>query len=124
MPQDKLSYKRRWRYYQTSGGACPVEKFLDDLSDEDAKAVLASMKDVRDEGTRIAHYIRNEIYEVISSGKDCTYRVLFSQEGKRENILLALVAFQKKTMKVPDSEIKLAEKRLADWRSRAQKLSR
>ena len=124
MPQDKLSYKRRWRYYQTSGGACPVEKFLDDLSDEDAKAVLASMKDVRDEGTRIAHYIRNEIYEVISSGKDCTYRVLFSQEGKRENILLALVAFQKNTMKVPDSEIKLAEKRLADWRSRAQKLSR
>lgn len=123
MPQDPSFHKRRWRYYQTSGGACPVEKFLDDLSDEDAKAVLASMKDVRDEGTRIAHYIRNEIYEVISSGKDCAYRVLFSQEGKHENILLALVAFPKKTMKVPDSEIKLAEKRLADWRSRARKLT-
>jgi phage-related protein len=123
MLEEQTPYKRRWRYYRTSGGACPMEKFLDDLSDEDAKAILASMKDVREEGTRIAHFIRNEIYEVISSGKNCAYRVLFSQEGKHENILLALVAFPKKTMKVPNSEIKLAETRLADWRSRSRNSS-
>jgi phage-related protein len=120
MSQNPLHHKRRWRYYRTSGGACPVEKFLDDLSDEDAVAVNAAMKEVREEGTRVAHFIRNEIYEVRSPGKDRTYRILFSQEGKHNNILLALEGFPKKTTKVPDAEIRLAETRLADWRSRAQ----
>ena len=123
MSQKPPRYKRRWRYYRNSGGACPIEKFLDDLSDEDVDAVLASMEDVREEGTRIAHFIRNEIYEVISPGKDRNYRILFSQEGKHEHILLALVGFPKKTKKVPDSEIRLAESRLADWRSRGQQSS-
>jgi len=111
-------YKRRWRYYRNRGGACPIEKFLDDLSEADAAAVLAAMKEVREEGTRVAHFIRNDIYEVRGRGKDRIYRILFSQEGKHEHILLALEGFPKKTEKVPDSEIRLAETRLADWRSR------
>lgn len=78
------------------------------------------MKEVRDEGTRVAHFIRNDIYEVLSPGKDRTYRILFTQEGKHDHILLALEGFPKKTTKVPDSEIRLAETRLADWRLRAR----
>src|SRR5450759_5940676 len=108
-------YKRRWRYYRNRGGACPIEKFLDDLSEADAAAVLAAMKEVREEGTRVAHFIRNDIYEVRGRGKDRIYRILFSQEGKHEHNLLALEGFQKKTEKVPDSEIRLAETRLAAW---------
>ena len=68
MSQKPPPYKRRWRYYRTSGGACPIEQFLDDLSDADAEAVLAVMKEVREEGTRVAHFIRNEIYEVLGQG--------------------------------------------------------
>jgi phage-related protein len=34
--------------------------------------------------------------------------------------LLALEGFEKKTQKTPDRLIRLAEKRLADWRSRRQ----
>jgi len=117
-------YKRRWRFYRTSTGSCPVERFLDELSDEDAAAVNAAMKEVQEEGTRVAHYIRNDIYEVRSRGKDRIYRILFSEEGKHNHILLALEGFPKKTQKIPDSEIKLAEKRLEDWRSRARQLSR
>jgi len=90
MSQNPQRYKRRWRYYQTSTGACPVQKFLDELSDEDEAAVHAAMKDVREEGTKIAHHIRNDIYEVRCSGKDRDYRILFSEEGKHNNILLAL----------------------------------
>src|SRR5579863_6097125 len=111
MSQELSHYKRRWRYYRTSGGTCPIEKFLDDLSEADAGAVLAAMKEVREEGTRVAHFIRNEIYEVLCPGKDRTYRILFSQEGMHDQILLALEGFPKKTMKVPDSEIRLAEMR-------------
>ncbi len=50
-------------YYKTSAGACPLEKFLDDLSDADAAVVNAAMKEVQEEGTRVAHFIRNEISE-------------------------------------------------------------
>jgi phage-related protein len=123
MSQNPQRYKRRWRYYQTSTGACPVQKFLDQLSDEDEAAVHAAMKDVREEGNKIAHHIRNDIYEVRCSGKDRDYRILFSEEGKHNNILLALEGFPKKTNKVPDSEINLAEARLKDWRSRGQRSS-
>ena len=123
MSQNPPRYKRRWRYYRTSGGACPIEKFLDSLSDEDAAEVNAAMKEVQEEGTRVAHFIRNDIYEVLSPGKDRTYRILFSEEGKHNHILLALEGFPKKTRKVPNSEIKVAETRLDDWRSRARQLS-
>lgn len=123
MPQDQPFYKRRWRFYRTSGGKCPIEEFLDSLSDEDKAEVAAAMKEVQEEGTRVTHHIRNEIYEVIASGKNRQYRILFSQEGKRDHILLALEGFVKKTEKVPESEIRRAQKRLDDWRSRGQQSS-
>lgn len=118
MSQGPIQYKRRWRYYRTSGGACPVEDFLDSLTEADAAAVLAAMKEVQEVGTQVTHFLRDEIYEVRARGKDRIYRVLFSQEGKHDRILLALEGFPKKTDKVPDREIDLAKKRLADWRSR------
>ncbi len=48
-----------------------------------------------------------------------TIRVLFAEEGRHRKILLSLVVFKKKTQKTPPDEIEKAEKRLADWRSRA-----
>ncbi len=70
MSQKPPRYKRRWRYYRTSGGACPIEEFLDGLSEADVAAVLAAMKEVQEEGTRVAHFLRNEIYEVRGRGRD------------------------------------------------------
>lgn len=112
-------HKRRWRYYRTSAGACPVEDFLDTLTEADAASVLAAMKEVAEEGNKVAHFLRGEIYEVRARGKDRIYRILFAHEGKHDQILLALEGFPKKTDKVPDREVELAEKRLTDWRSRA-----
>jgi phage-related protein len=123
MPQDQSLYKRRWRFYRTSGGKCPIEEFLDGLSDEDKAEVAAAMKEVQEERTRVTHHIRNEIYEVIASGRGRQYRILFSQEGKHDHILLALEGFVKKTEKVPEPEIRRAQKRLYDWRSRGQQSS-
>lgn len=45
-------------------------------------------------------------------------RVLFAGEGSRGQVLLALEAFNKKTQKTPPSIVKLAKRRLADWRRR------
>lgn len=110
--------RRRWRDYRTLSGRSPVEEFIDGLSDTDAAAVLAGMEEVRDRGLRAARRLDGEIWEVRVDGDRVIYRVLFAEEGSRGQVLLALEAFNKKTQKTPPSIIKLAKRRLADWRRR------
>lgn len=112
------SPRRRWRDYRTTSGRSPVEEFIDGLSDGDAAAVLAGMKEVRDRGLHAARRIDGEIWEVRVDGDRVIYRVLFAEEGSRGQVLLALEAFNKKTQKTPPPIIKLAKRRLADWRRR------
>ena len=94
--------------------------FLDGLSDSDAAAVLAGMKDVQINGNRVAHHIDGDIYEVRVAGERQAFRVLYATEGKEDQVLLALEAFSKKTRKTPNQIIQLAKRRLTDWRSRAR----
>src|ERR671911_2343792 len=47
--------------------------------------------------------------------------VLFATEGAKSQVLLAVSAFTKKTQKTPVAEIRLAERRLADWRRRGRR---
>jgi phage-related protein len=110
--------KRRWRDYQTDRGRRPVKEFLDGLSDVDAAAVAASMKDVREHGMVAARHLRSDIYEVRADGDRQSFRILFAQEGEHGQVLLSLSGFSKKTRKTPPEEITLAEKRLRDWRTR------
>lgn len=110
--------KRRWRAYETASRSRPVEDFIDALSDEDAAAVLAAMKDVQIRGLIVARHLRGDIYEVRASGNRQIFRVLFAPEGRYGQILLSPEGFSKKTQKTPPQEIALAEQRLADWRSR------
>lgn len=110
--------KRRWRDYRTVAGRRPIKEFIDALSDTDAAAVVAAMKDVRDTGLAAARHLKSEIYEVRADGDRQTYRVLFAPEGRRSQVFLALEGFSKKTQKTPPEKIRLAERRLADWRRR------
>ena len=112
--------KRRWRDYRTAAGRRPIKEFIDGLSDVDAAAVVAAMKDVRESGLVAARHLRGEIYEVRADGDRQTFRVLFAPEGQRSQILLALEGFSKKTQKTPPEKIQLAERRLADWRRRGE----
>jgi phage-related protein len=112
--------KRRWRDYRTATGRRPIKAFIDGLSDVDAAAVVAAMKDVRETGLVAARHLRGEIYEVRADGDRQTFRILFAPEGQRSQILLALDGFSKKTQKTPPAKIQLAEKRLADWRRRGE----
>jgi phage-related protein len=112
------SIRRRWRAYRTSSGRSPVEEFIDKLSDSDAAAVLAGMEEVRDRGLRAARHLDDDIWEVRVDGDRVIYRILFAEEGRRGQVLLALEGFNKKTQKTPQPVIKLAARRLADWRRR------
>lgn len=95
-----------------------MEKFIDGLSDSDAASVLAGMVEVRDRGLRAARHLDGEVWEVRVDGDRVIYRILFAEEGSRGQVLLALEGFSKKTQKTPPSVIKLAKRRLADWRRR------
>jgi phage-related protein len=95
-----------------------VEEFIDELSDSDAAAVLAGMEEVRDRGLRAARRLDGDIWEVRVDGDRVIYRILFAEEGSRGQVLLALEGFNKKTQKTPPSVIKMAARRLADWRRR------
>jgi phage-related protein len=109
--------QHRWRNYKTAQGGDPVGRFIDDLAEGEATELMAAMKDVETRGLEAARHVRGEIYEVRASGNKRTLRVLFASEGRR--IFLALESFAKKTPKTPPGKIRLAERRLKDWRSRA-----
>lgn len=98
--------------------AAQSEEFIDGLSDSDVAAVLAGMEEVRERGLRAARRLDGEIWEVRIDGDRVIYRVLFAEEGSRGQVLLALEGFNKKTQKTPPSVIKLAKRRLGDWRRR------
>jgi phage-related protein len=78
------------------------------------------MAEVRDRGLVAARHLDGEIWEVRVDGDRVIYRVLFAEEGTRGRVLLALEAFNKKTRRTPRDTIKLAQRRLNDWRRRGE----
>ncbi len=120
MTEQQKHHKRQWREYRTAGGARPVKVFLDALSDEDFAVIRLEMKDIEQEGLRRARHLQSDIYEVRAEAKTQSFRILFAAEGRYHQVLLSLEGFSKKTQKTPPEKIKLAEQRLADWRSRGK----
>lgn len=115
---DLRRHRLRWREYRTHSGRRPVREYLADLPAGDRVEVLAAMAQVRSAGLREARHLGDDVWEVRADGDRVTYRVLFAVEGRTGQVLLALVAFSKKTNKTPPQEIRLARQRLADWRRR------
>jgi phage-related protein len=112
--------QRRWRFYETASGAKPVQSFLDDLTAAEAAEVVAAMKDVAREGLPFARHLRGDIWEVRVEAERKALRVLFSSEGRFQQVLLALEGFTKKTQKTPTRTIEFAERRLPEWKSRGR----
>lgn len=119
---DRPAVRRRWRFYRTAAGGVPVRDFLSSsaLPVADRDEILAAMKDVQVNGLPVARHVRGDIYEVRAAGARAAYRVLFATEGAKNQVLLAVSAFNKKTQKTPPGEIATAERRLADWRARGR----
>jgi phage-related protein len=115
-------YRRQWRFYRSSAGREPVRDFLDQVSDEDAAAIAAAMKQVRDVGRGHVdvNQLRGEIWQVEIDGKRVIYRLLFAEQGKFSQVLLALEIVNKKWQSAKSRHIQLAERRLSDWRKRGR----
>jgi phage-related protein len=115
-------YRRQWRFYRSFAGREPVKEFLDHLPDEDAAAVAAAMKEVRAAGRGHAdvNHLRGDIWQIEIDGARVIYRLLFAEEGRFSQILLALEIVNKKWQTAKNQHIRLAVRRLADWRQRGR----
>ncbi len=118
--------RRQWRFYRTAAGREPVREFLDDerLSAEDAARIAAAMIQVRTSGRADpdVNHLRGDIWQVEIDGVRVIYRLLFAEEGRFGQVLLALEIVNKKWQKAKRQHIELAEDRLADWRRRGRRL--
>jgi phage-related protein len=116
-------HRQRWRFYRSAAGREPVRDFLDELSEEDAAAVAAAMKEVRDSGRGHAdvNQLRGDIWQLEIDGKRVIYRLLFAEEGRFGQVLLALEIVNKKWQSAKSRHIQLAARRLTDWRARGRR---
>lgn len=96
-------------------------EFLQGLSEDDAAEVAAALHAIAKHGIGEARHLEGEIYEVRADGRWETFRILFAQEGKHDQVLLSLEAFSKKTRQTPRAKIEIAKRRLRDWRSRSRR---
>jgi len=108
-------------FYRTQSGDCPVEKFLDLLSDKKVEKVLWVLRIIKSLNLVPKQYFKklastDDIWEVrVQVGKD-TFRILGFFSGG--NLLVLTNAFAKKTQKVPRNEILLAQSRMKDYLQR------
>jgi len=78
------------------------------------------MRDIRESGLAVGRHLRGDLYEVRADGADESYRLLFATEGRKSRILLSLLVLSKRTQRTPMRDLRVAERRLADWRRRAR----
>ncbi len=108
-------------FYKTASGRCPVEEYMDTLSDTQITKITWVLKLVRETRNISTKYFKklvktDDIWEVrIGVGKN-NFRVLGFKHNKE--LIILTNSFQKKTQKTPRGEIKLAEKRKKDYLSR------
>ena len=109
---DQGDVSHRWRIHPV------VDKEMDGLGDEDAVSIHAQMEIVRQDGLKAARHLVEDLYEVEAHGVDSSYRLLFSTEGSKGRILLAVVLHQKHTQRTPKHVIDLAKDRRDRWRAK------
>ncbi|MEX2607831.1 MAG: type II toxin-antitoxin system RelE/ParE family toxin [Kiritimatiellia bacterium] len=113
---------KRIVFYKTEAGRCPVQEYLDTLTDKQVTKISWVLKLVRETDPVPATYLKklvntDDIWEIkVNAGRD-TFRLLGFFKG-REWVILTN-SFQKKTQKTPSKEIKLAERRKKDFLNRS-----
>ena len=122
MIRPTLSVKKV-NFYRTASGKCPVQDYLDTLTDVQAKKVSWVLRLIREIDHVPANYFKklvntDDIWEVkVDVGKD-TFRLLGFFCG--HDLIILTNSFQKKSQKTPVMEIQLAEKRKKEYLGRRQ----
>ena len=114
--------EEQWKIllYQTLQGDSPVKEFIDSLEQKAQAKVYDAINLLRSFGIRLGSpHVKKvtgtEIWELRILGMDSIRVLYIAITGKT---FLILHGFKKKKDKTPPKEIKIAEQRLADHRTR------
>jgi phage-related protein len=108
-------------FYTTTAGRCPVQEHLDDLPDKTVRKIAWVLRVVRDLELVPANYFKklvntDDLWEVrVDVGRN-TFRLVGFFAGRE--LLVLTSSFQKKTQQTPQTEIRIAEERKADYLNR------
>jgi phage-related protein len=108
-------------FYKTDKGKCPVEEYLDSLSNKQAEKVFFVLDLLERMPIVPRNYFKklestNEIWEVRVKFGNNIFRLLRFWDGP--DLVILNHAFTKKTQKIPQKEIKTAENRKDDYFSK------
>lgn len=111
-------------FYKAATGKCPVEEFLDKLSDTQVAKITRVLKLVKELDRVPTKYFKklkntDDIWEVRASSGNNIFRILGFIHN--DSLVVLTNSFQKKTQKTPASEIDLAEKRKKNYLKRRNK---
>jgi phage-related protein len=104
-------------FYTTERGDSPIDDFLDGLNKKSQAKVAAHLSLLEEQGPNLKRpytdVVRGKIRELRIQQSSNQYRILFFFQV-RDQIVLAH-AFTKKTQRLNEKDIELAEKRMQDW---------
>ncbi len=103
-------------FYETQTGNCPIKRFIDKLPEIDQARFLEVLDEIEryglEAGRVIFKPIDGKLWEIKFKAKTKGYRILYVL--LKQNEMIWLHAFAKKTQKIPKAEIKTAYKRLKE----------
>lgn len=110
--------------YRTEIGKCPVEEFLDTLSNKEYEKVHWVFDLIESQNQISTEYLKklvnsDNIWEIRARHGNNAYRFLGFFDGSE--LILLNHAFQKKSQKTPQKEIKIAEKRKKEYLNRRER---
>ena len=112
---------RTIEFYRTTSGRCPVEEFLDSLSDQHAQKVAWVLRLIERLDMVPQQYFKklvgtDDIWEIRAQISGNSYRLLGFFDGS--TLLILTTGFSKKQQKTPSREIGLAIQRRKDYLQR------
>ena len=101
-------------FYKTESGKCPIEEFLDSLTPKEAQKVTWVLKIIEELPVVPKQYLKklvntDDIWEIRVSIGGNIFRLFGFFED--DNLIVLTNAIQKKTQKLPQTVIKIAERR-------------
>ena len=104
------------KFYKSGAGNEPVREWLLSLQQDEKKTIGEDIKTVQfgwPIGIPVARKVTKDLWEIRSSLHNKIARVIFTVEG---SYIVLLHGFIKKTQKLPEKDLKIAKRRLADLR--------
>ena len=115
----------RWaiEFYEDEAGERPVEEFLQRLSEPEAGKILQVLQMLEEWGPRLpfpySSQVEGRLRELRIHYGRTLYRVFYYADAQRTFVLLH--AFEKRSQALPESELRLALKRMAKDQGRKGK---